>query len=423
MKRSFPLLVFITLIATAVLSYAQGIPVQTNGRCHSCENGNIPIYQLETLGYSPLILPDHTPDLENNYLPLEKSGPLYAEPGSIIPFEIRLTNYEAVSRTYTLTDVLPLEYIPIDRYPSDPTSEHLAYDPASHTMTWQGTLEPAHLDYVLEETAPIPYLDLGQFGAANLCDDFAANNLPCHDVSVTFNLGLSGYRFNFYGQELTSLTVSSDGYITSGEETSSTNQWLPHTATPNHLLAGFWRHNDFTPGGRWHVGIIADWINGEDVFYTQWHDAPQSVNPNATVQHAIAILLESSQVYYLYQTITQPDQELLHGYTIGYEDRLGERGFTYAYAPCCGNNPPPQGVPPVPGTTLHLRPTLLGADNDHTRLFTYQVVVWGQIPEVIPSTVFVQSDSGDPILNYQWATHYLYMRWLTYLPVLFRSEG
>jgi hypothetical protein len=175
------------------------------------------------------------------------------------------------------------------------------------------------------------------------------------------------------------------------------------------------------PNGRFHAAIISGLIEGHDVFYAQWHDAPQSGDPDLTARHAIALLLngdgsQAGHVFFIYDNISDPAQMVAEGYTIGVADKLGARGVTYAYAPCCGDGQPQQGYPPAAGTTLHLRPVLFGAD-DYSRTFSYQALVNAPVPETIASTAVVTSSSPDPALATAWSTHYLYVRWQTYLPL------
>ena len=57
---------------------------------------------------------------------------------------------------------------------------------------------------------------------------------------------------------------------------------------------------------------------------------------------------------------------------------------------------------------------IYGQNFSHT--FTYSVQVGGQIPQTIANTAEVTTDSDDPSLIYGWSTHYLYLRYLTFLP-------
>jgi ABC-type nitrate/sulfonate/bicarbonate transport system substrate-binding protein len=137
---------------------------------------------------------------------------------------------------------------------------------------------------------------------------------------------------------------------------------------------------DSGPNGRWHAAILSGLIEDHDVFYAQWHDAPHASDPNLTARHAIAVVLNGAggvdgHAFYIYDNISDPDQTVAQGYTIGSQDKLGQRGVTYAYAPCCGDTQPPQGFPPPAGTMLHVRPVLLGAANAYQRTFSYPAVV------------------------------------------------
>ncbi len=403
---------------------------------------NIPIFDIRDFGYQPVVLPE-APDTNvamfieqgggsdpnNPYAVIRKIGPTFLQPGATTRYEITLTNYESITHAYRLTDTLPpqLAYVP-------DSASGLTYDPATRTLTWQGELSPGHLDYVIEENSlTLPYLDLADFGAVNLCDDFIASGEDCDDVTVTFNLGVNGYTTNLYGEVLSQLTVSSNGLILGNDIIANDhNQWLPDTAAPDFVLAGLWRDVDMGgadtgASGRWHAAIISGLVQGHDVFYAQWHDVPHTIDPDLTARHAIAVLLNgdgsmAGHAFFIYDNISDPVQTVAQGYTIGIEDKLGLRGVTYAYAPRCGDPQPPQGYPPTSGTTLHLRPVLFGSANDYRRTFSYEAIVNGQVPETIPNTAVATSSSGNPALAHVWSTHYLYVRLQTYLPLAVGGE-
>ncbi|MCB0009452.1 MAG: hypothetical protein KDE04_23465, partial [Anaerolineales bacterium] len=269
-----------------------------------------------------------------------------------------------------------------------------------------------------------------------LCDDFVADGEDCDEVTVTFNLGVNGYTTNLYGQVLNQLTISSNGLLL-GDSTAipnvhNHNQWLPDAAGPGFLLAGLWRDANMggvtsAASGRWHAAIISGLVEDHDVFYAQWHDAPHASDPNLTARHAIAVVLDgdgglTGHAFFIYDNISDPAQTVALGYTVGLEDRLGLRGATHAYAPCCGDPQPPQGYPPPAGTTLHLRPVLFGGNNHYQRTFSFAAIVDGQVPETIVNTAAATSSSADPALSNVWATHYLSVRLQTYLPLLRADE-
>ena len=417
---------------------------------------NIPVIDIRNFGYQPMSLAsepitnsqftiDHSQliwsggsDPNNPYAVIRKTAPTFLHPGVTARYEISLANYESVAHTYWLTDTLPpqLTYVPeLTTSTGSVQANELIYDPETRTLSWQGELSPGHLEYVIEENSiALPYLDLADFGAANLCADFIAGGEDCDDVTVTFNLGVNGYTTNLYGEVLSQLTVSSNGLILGNDVSANGhNQWLPDAATPGFVLAGLWRDvamggADTATNGRFHAAIISGLVEGHDVFYAQWHNAPYASNPSLTARHAIAVLLNgdgsmAGHAFFIYDNISDPVQMVAQGYTIGIADKLGVRGVTYAYAPCCNDPQPPQGYPPTAGTTLHLRPVLFGGANDYRRTFSYEAVVNAQVPETIASTAVATSSSDDPALAHVWSTHYLYVRLQTYLPFLRHDEG
>ena len=449
--------VLLPVLSVVLLVDAQGnvVPAAPGQRYTE----TIPVIDIRDFGYRPVRIADAEParfndrpaaaslssveqgggsDPNNPYAVMRKTGPTYLQPGSAARYEITLTNYESVTHSYRLTDTLPaqLAYVP-------DSANGLIYNPITRVLTWQGELAPGGLEIVIEEAGvALPYLDLADFGAVNLCDDFITAGEDCDDVAVTFNLGVNGYTANLYGETLTQIILSSNGIALAGDAADSQaqsahNQWLPDASPPGYLLAGLWRDVDMgsvetAQHGRWHAAIISGLVAGYDVFYAQWHDAPHANNPDLTARHAIAIVLNSDgspgeqpltgHVFFIYDNISDPAQLAAQGYTIGVEDKLGERGVTYAYAPCCGDLQPPQGYPPAAGTTLHLRPALFGAATDYSRTFSYEATVNGTVPETIAATAVATSSSRNPALAHVWATHYLYVRWQTYLPLLQANE-
>jgi hypothetical protein len=356
----------------------------------------------------------------NPYAVIRKDGPYYAAPEAVVTYEITLANYEMQTHQYELVEAVP------DSLDIVPASLHdLTYDSATRQLHWSGPLPPAHLGYILEEsTNDLPYLDLASFGIPNLCDDLGG----CDEAAVTFNLGVNGYTFNFYGELLTELVVSANGLILGHDQANAANQWLPDAAVPGPLLAGLWRDMDMSHQGRWHAAIVMGLLDAP-VFYVQWHDAPHATDPDATVRLAMALVLDGStanamsgQAFFIYDNIANPEQTIAGGYTIGVEDALGERGLTYAFAPCCGQTTLPIGYLPGPNTVLHLRPILFQPDNEYARTFSYQAVIRGHVPETIITTARASSDSPNPAVNDVWSTHYLYVRWQHFLPVLFGDQ-
>ena len=291
---------------------------------------------------------------ENPLAFIRLAGPAYAQPGSTASYALTLANYEAMTRTFTLTDTLPvaLTFMPN-------SNRELRYNPVTRQLTWQGDLAPGDLDYFIEPSnLSLPYIDLADFGAPNLCDELITTQGNCDEATLTLNLGANGYSYPFYGQIWQSITLSPDGLLLAGaaapgrdlaelsavksyvtglpglvpssvtrsinsgqahsintvrgvptgqahtlspEQALETvpnlitstgqNQWLPNPNPPGALIASLWYDADMTTSGRWHAAILQGLISGYDVLYVQWHNTPHADAPNLTTRHAAAVIL------------------------------------------------------------------------------------------------------------------------------------
>ena len=149
---------------------------------------------------------------ENPLAFIRLAGPAYAQPSGTVRYALTLAYYEAMTRTFTLTDTLPaaLTFIPN-------SNRELRYNPASRQLTWQGDIAPGHLDYFIEPSSlSLPYIDLADFGAPNLCDELITTQGNCNEATITLNLGVNGYSYPFYGQTWPSITLSPDGLLLAG---------------------------------------------------------------------------------------------------------------------------------------------------------------------------------------------------------------
>ena len=402
------------------------------------ETNAIPVIQLAG-NRAPLQMPEESrfsSDPTNPFTTLHLTGANAVQPNGIVEMAVAVRNFEAITRTVTVSTVLPAQLNYIDscsNSESCSSTSAFSYASESRTLLWQGEVAPAHLDYNIEfvpAAVSMPYIDLADYGVANLCEQFTVADERCDAATVTFNLGVNGYASTLYGLRQHALTVSADGVImgaggTDSEERPSLthNHWLPHKETHGLKLAGLWRDSDLTEFGRWHVAILDGLVEGHPVFYAQWHDAPHANNANLTVRHAIALVLDGSggldgHAFYLYDNLSDPAASVAHGYTIGIADPMGARGQTYAFAASSADSRPPQGYPPQGGTVLHLYQTLIQPENAAGKMLTFSAHVDATVPETIVTTTVAMSDSADPALAYAWSTHYLPVRWQTYLPVI-----
>ncbi len=405
--RAFLLLVLIAAIMITV-SGAEKVSATTD------QDEFIPaIIDLADVGFEARTI-NHIEGRHTTQLPtatvLKKTAPQFAAPDSTVQFEITVANYAAQTHTFWLEETRPadLSYLSGD--------DALNYDTATRRISWSGRVEAAHLDYRIEPSGfQLPYIDLGAHGLPNHCEHFTADNAHCNDVTMTFNLGSLGYSMTLYGSPQRRLTLSDNGLIFGAPDTvigaHFRPKMLPSWHAPNFIIAPLWQDINLSNSGRWHSAILQGYIDGHDVFYVQWHDAPHTNQPDLTTRFAIVFVLDgvgeaNGQIFFIYDHISNPNLLESEGYTIGIEDRMGARGLTYAYAPCCGDWGIPQGHPPESGTVLQLRPTLLNPDAAFTRTFTYTAKVNAGLDDTIISTVTATSDSAcqDPNLstNLKW---------------------
>jgi uncharacterized repeat protein (TIGR01451 family) len=260
MRRFFFLILLLVAIAAAFTrspaAGQEGTPTPAAMASVSHYTESIPVYDaaalLNALGWEPVVISDTAPirtrpqwdganpvPFGHSLTPIKKSGPDYLSPGATARFEVTVANSESVTRTVRLSDTLPaqLDYV-------SGSASGLTYDATTRTLSWEGELAPGGLDTIIEPAGtPLPYLDLADFGAVNLCDDFVTAGGSCDDVAITFNLGVNGYTFTLYGQTLSQITLSSNGVALGAVPFEHGHpQWLPDAAAPSYLpdCGGMW---------------------------------------------------------------------------------------------------------------------------------------------------------------------------------------
>ncbi len=374
--------------------------------------------QFTSTGQVPL----HMPVAVNKALAdqpdiLTKSASLYAEPGQIITYQIELNNLDTINNTYFLTDTLPAEV----SYVAGSATGGLVYDAPNHRFTWSGTLGPGQLGYAVTQVAPLTYVNLGDVvnPPDNLCNLLG----DCDEGTAVFDLTTSGSSITFFGETLTTLNASTNGFIygptgLTGPACTACPQPLPNTAEPNQLIAGLWRDIDMNGGnGQWYGGILTGLLAnpGDKVFYVNWHNAGQLGNPFLTTRHAIAIVLNgqsepAGRIYLIVNDIADATALTEAGYTIGVENKTGTIGLTHAFsrcqdAPCISHSS--IGSIPLNGTTLRLDPAIV---SNITKVFTYQVRVTGKVGDLLNNKVVVTSDGmgGTAVTNTKIEYRYYY---------------
>jgi uncharacterized repeat protein (TIGR01451 family) len=333
---------------------------------------------------------------------LNKQSDLNAAPtGTILEYSIQLTNRDSISHTYSLTDTLP-EGV---SYVAGSATGGLVYDEVNHQLIWEGIVEAGAIEYEITQVDPLTYINLADLGATGICADYFADD--CDDVLLLWDLG--SYSYTFYGETLSEVDQSSNSMIIGpegwlGSACSACNQFLPEPTEINQVMAGLWR--DVKPGfegqGEFYGTLLTGLLDNPNdvVFYGNWHEVGQFDDPTIQSSHAIAIVLDgqsepAGRLYYIYEDIT--GDLTTYGFTVGVENKFGDMGETWAYAPCLGGAcipHDPLGSPPADGTTLRLDPFY--ASDNYTKTFTYQVEITAPTGVLLTNQLEVTSSSSEP---------------------------
>ncbi len=174
------------------------------------------------------------------------------------------------------------------------------------------------------------------------CDDYNVSNISFSPRSFTGNettVSLSddqtsaslpiGFTFNFYCNDYSNFKISSNGFITFNSSSSSgccSGQSLPHSSTPNNLIAFAWEDLDPGNSGQPSQNLIR---------YETIGNAPNRIliveffnvdhypnNNNVTVQ---TLLYESSNTIEIHTTDMPSDGG---NHTMGIEDANGQNALT-----------------------------------------------------------------------------------------------
>ncbi|MGD8902859.1 MAG: hypothetical protein PVI67_04795, partial [Anaerolineae bacterium] len=358
---------------------------------------------------------------------------LEAPTDSIVEYTLVVTNRDTVAHTYSLADTLPagVEYV------ADSATGGLVYDPGTRQLTWEGEIQPGAIEYEITPVDHIPYLNLADLGASGICETYFPDENACDDAVLSWGLG--SYSYTFYGETLTEVDQSSNSMIFGpegwlGTACSACNQLLPEPTEINQVLAGLWR--DTFPGlggqGEFYGALLDQFLANPDdvVFYGNWHDVGQYDALGITSRHAIAIVMDgqsepAGRIYYIYDDITGDLTE--NGFTVGVENKMGDMGETWAYAPCLGGScipGDPVGSPPANGTTLRLDPVV--ASEDYIKTFTYQVQITAGAGTLLTNLAEVTSNSTDPEVASMWAMADVSVLeaspvWYLYLPAILKN--
>ena len=187
-------------------------------------------------------------------------------------------------------------------------------EPGTYTIAelyqpnWIQTYPSATGEYEWSETT-FDWADISAIGTElNLGDDdYSQAALP--------------FLFPFYGQDKSTVRISSNGYLTFGSAaTDYTNDPIPTPSQPNDLIAGFW--DDLNPSQGGSIYYYSDSTTGE--FCVQYQDVPHYPAEGAyTFQ---TILKADGSIKYQYHSLNGN-----HSATIGIENADGSEGLEISY--------------------------------------------------------------------------------------------
>jgi hypothetical protein len=154
------------------------------------------------------------------------------------------------------------------------------------------------------------------------------------------------YNFDFYGFPYSSVSISSNGYLTFGTEPGDwSNDCIPNALSPNNSMFLFW--DDLDPGdGR---GSVYYWTNAtRDTFIVTYEGIPEWPGENGDTITAQVILDANGVITYQYRYF-DPYMDLLSS-TVGIENPLGSDGVgTICIGHGLGNELALQYLPPTVG--------------------------------------------------------------------------
>ncbi|EKE77550.1 S8 family serine peptidase [Gallaecimonas xiamenensis] len=173
----------------------------------------------------------------------------------------------------------------------------LGYDEASRALTWTGTLDKPSLTV---SSGPA-WLD----SLPSLTEGFAPETIACGSASqcdegeVTLNA--AGLGLSFVGQEVTKLTLGTNGYVALNGATvlqSYFNDAFPTTKATGAVLAPFWTDLDMSSVGQWYYSVLSDGIDNYLTF--EWKDVPIYGDDSIKYTFQVLFKLNSSDVYFHY---------------------------------------------------------------------------------------------------------------------------
>ncbi|MER7334733.1 carboxypeptidase regulatory-like domain-containing protein, partial [Micromonospora sp. NPDC000119] len=211
-----------------------------------------------------------------------------------------------------------------------------AYDLAATSTSACATAGAAHVELAADTTVDIALPDrLDTFGyacAAGSGDDFVTGTnklqLPDGDndsVAVTLPFPVA-----LYGRTYTSGWITTNGVVTfASSSTSSSNNTIPRTTTPNAALYPFWDDLKVPPATAGiYTGVIG--TTPHRSFVIEWRNVVHDLEEDKAFSFA-AVIGEDGKISYRYKDTVGVGLQSGSSATIGVENATGTDAFQYSY--------------------------------------------------------------------------------------------
>jgi hypothetical protein len=149
-----------------------------------------------------------------------------------------------------------------------------------------------------------------------------------------YDLSLSGFDFKFYGTSVTSVRISTNGYITFGASGSSlSNVSIPNVSQPNAIIAPFWDDLNATgltspPGVWWRFYGAAP----NRYLVIEWYQVPRYGYPSSTYSFEIVLYESSDRIKFQYLDVDSgTPYDFGASATVGIENFTGNSGVQFSY--------------------------------------------------------------------------------------------
>ena len=349
-------------------------------------------WQHDTQAYSDAHLPLAVYVVEPDQARLDKVVDTHqAFPGDTAQYTITLINDAPLTTTFVVRDPIPenASYVP------GSATGGLVYVEDNKELLGTIELEGARMSIVTE---PLH----GYIGLSQYTDPEPCPGGDCDDASIA----ISGFDFSFYGQHVSDLVWSTNGFLQVATEISNLsgpNQDLPDPAAPNNLIAPLWADLDLNGcsvpdrTSAWYR-IFAS-VDNVPYYIFEWENAALKSDLNACFSFQVWIKTGTDEIWFVYG----PQTGTIGSATVGIENPYGSAGYSYYYNGV--------GSAPVEGTTLK------AVTQVDQAIFTYALLIDAEIGDNVSNVVEATNTRTGRVMD---ASAAVQVGERIYLPVLIR---